>query len=272
MNYSYGSDFEIDSNTNACRLLQDTTKEVNFNDFILEFPEKKFPFDIAKELIFKNKIEDDYVNRFIDRAFSNKNAALLEEAGDYDYYYPTEYYYAARFDIKNKYVLTYATANGASGPIGNYTIAIHHKTGKLIDSIGFDVREVYLNGTQKVIIYKDSIVWTGAGSIEIIKIVENGHFLRTNSKKLKITPQGLYPQSSTRQLTRTELKKRSKHDLQIMRNEIFARYGYIFKEGGEMDKYFKSQDWYTPQHKNVNNFLTEIEKANLKLIKEMEAE
>ena len=56
-----------------------------------------------------------------------------------------------------------------------------------------------------------------------------------------------------------------------MRNEIFARYGYIFKEGGEMEKYFKSQDWYTPEHKNVNDFLTEIEKENLKLIREVEA-
>ncbi|PLX15138.1 MAG: hypothetical protein C0599_17345 [Salinivirgaceae bacterium] len=83
---------------------------------------------------------------------------------------------------------------------------------------------------------------------------------------------GKYPQGSMRILIVGELQLLSKHDLKIMRNEIFARYGYIFKEGGEMDKYFKSQDWYTPEHKNVNDFLTEIEKANMKLIREVEAE
>jgi hypothetical protein len=57
-----------------------------------------------------------------------------------------------------------------------------------------------------------------------------------------------------------------------MRNEIFARYGYKFKSGGEMDKYFKSQDWYSGQHDNVNDFLTELEKENIKLIRQIENE
>ena len=57
-----------------------------------------------------------------------------------------------------------------------------------------------------------------------------------------------------------------------MRNEIFARYHYKFRPGGAMDTYFKQQDWYSGQHDNVNDFLTELEKANIKLIRQIEKE
>ncbi len=59
-------------------------------------------------------------------------------------------------------------------------------------------------------------------------------------------------------------------DLQIMRNEIFARYNYIFKSGGEMDTYFKKQSWYIRINKNVDQLLTDIEKVNIKSIRKVE--
>lgn len=83
---------------------------------------------------------------------------------------------------------------------------------------------------------------------------------------------GRFTQASLRPLSKNELEKMSKEDLKIMRNEIFARYGYRFKPGGEMDKYFEKQDWYSAQHDNVNDFLTGLEKENLKLIKQVESE
>ena len=55
-----------------------------------------------------------------------------------------------------------------------------------------------------------------------------------------------------------------------MRNEIFARYGYIFREGGEMNDYFKNQEWYTPKYKNVNSKITDLEKFNIQIIKSYE--
>ena len=81
---------------------------------------------------------------------------------------------------------------------------------------------------------------------------------------------GKYPQASYQLLTQSDIELKSKEDLKIMRNEIFARYGYIFKKGGDMDTYFKSQEWYTPQTKNVNEYLTDIEKHNIKFIKTYE--
>lgn len=77
---------------------------------------------------------------------------------------------------------------------------------------------------------------------------------------------GKYAIASTQQLDPNELGKMSSKELKIMSNEIFARYGYKFKEGGEMDKYFKDQRWYQPQHTDVTKFLTTLEKRNIELI------
>ena len=60
--------------------------------------------------------------------------------------------------------------------------------------------------------------------------------------------------------------------LKVIRNEIFARHGYVFIKGGEMDKYFRSKEWYTPKFNNINHLLSDIEKHNIKLIKELESE
>jgi hypothetical protein len=54
-----------------------------------------------------------------------------------------------------------------------------------------------------------------------------------------------------------------------MRNEIYARYGYIFKSK-EMRNYFTAQSWYTPRYSDVSSFLSETEKKNIELIKRYE--
>lgn len=79
---------------------------------------------------------------------------------------------------------------------------------------------------------------------------------------------GKYPQASYRDLSQEELEAMTPKELKIMRNEIFARYGYTFKSGGEMDTYFRKQDWYEPNYTQVDQFLTELEKANIDRIRE----
>jgi hypothetical protein len=54
-------------------------------------------------------------------------------------------------------------------------------------------------------------------------------------------------------------------ELDIMRNEIFAEYGYRFTTE-KWQKYFSAQSWYAPRYDDVNDLLTEIDKANLKTI------
>lgn len=68
------------------------------------------------------------------------------------------------------------------------------------------------------------------------------------------------------------LRKYTLEELRIMRNEIFARYGYVFKKNGEMDIYFKQQEWYQAHQRKVAPFFTNIEKKNLKNIRKIEGQ
>lgn len=78
-----------------------------------------------------------------------------------------------------------------------------------------------------------------------------------------------FPQASGRYLTSADLYGRSQWDLKIMRNEIFARHGYIFQTD-EMREYFRNKSWYTPKYYDVNDMLTNVEKENIALIKKYE--
>jgi len=88
------------------------------------------------------------------------------------------------------------------------------------------------------------------------------------------TVYGDYPEASTRYLSREELIKLNPKQLRIMRNEIFARYGYVFKSS-DMREYFENLSWYKNLLKldaknNASSLLTETEKANIILIKKIE--
>jgi hypothetical protein len=63
---------------------------------------------------------------------------------------------------------------------------------------------------------------------------------------------------------------KTKQELKILRNTIFANYGLIFQKGGEIEKYFSKKEWYNPFQKDVSNYLTEIEKKNLETLKRFE--
>jgi len=55
--------------------------------------------------------------------------------------------------------------------------------------------------------------------------------------------------------------------LKILRNEILARHGYIFRSE-ELSAYFSKYDWYKPivNEKNIGNRLSEIDRYNISLI------
>lgn len=90
----------------------------------------------------------------------------------------------------------------------------------------------------------------------------------TASTIQSISP-GMYPQASERFLSRSEIANLNKDQLKIMRNEIFARHGYIFKTP-DMKSYFAQQSWYHGQFHNVNSMLSGIEKQNIELIRKYE--
>lgn len=76
---------------------------------------------------------------------------------------------------------------------------------------------------------------------------------------------GRYTFASTEILTRDILDVFTPNQKRIIRNEIFARHGYIFKTA-DMISYFGAQDWYHPIFDAVDDKLTEVEKLNIQLL------
>lgn len=81
----------------------------------------------------------------------------------------------------------------------------------------------------------------------------------------------LAPDSDSAYLTENELKGFSKNDLALMRNEIYARHGYVFKTE-PFASYFDSKSWYTknPSFKGDNKELNKYELYNVNLLKRLE--
>ncbi|MFL6467235.1 MAG: YARHG domain-containing protein [Pyrinomonadaceae bacterium] len=58
-------------------------------------------------------------------------------------------------------------------------------------------------------------------------------------------------------------------DLRVLRNEVYARHGRVFKDP-ELQKYFAAQAWYKPNPDFKDEMLNEIEAQNLAKIREAE--
>lgn len=80
---------------------------------------------------------------------------------------------------------------------------------------------------------------------------------------------GRFAYASSRPLSYSDLENLAPGTLRLMRNEIFARYGYIFKSQ-DLRTHFESTSWYEPRFKDVEEYLSELEKQNIKFIREYE--
>lgn len=77
---------------------------------------------------------------------------------------------------------------------------------------------------------------------------------------------------SERKLNDYDLEGKTKKELEIMRNSIFARYGYKFKRK-DLLNYFSQFSWYYPSTSDMSvasSSMSEIEKYNVNFIKEHE--
>jgi hypothetical protein len=83
---------------------------------------------------------------------------------------------------------------------------------------------------------------------------------------------GRWPWTSTRLIQPAELYPLSLGDLEIMRNEIYARHGWVFRRQ-DLRQYFEHQPWYRPSSENafysnrrVEAELSPVERRNLQII------
>jgi hypothetical protein len=80
---------------------------------------------------------------------------------------------------------------------------------------------------------------------------------------------GRYPEGSLRPISIGELGGRGCGELKIMRNEIFARRGYIFRTPDMID-YFSRQSWYRGTARDVGGRLSPVERGNVRTIQSYE--
>ncbi len=75
-------------------------------------------------------------------------------------------------------------------------------------------------------------------------------------------PEDIYLFPSDREyITESDLSGKSKDEVAMIRNEIYARHGYIFNTE-PFKSYFESQEWYVPNENFNDSIFSEIEKTN----------
>lgn len=80
----------------------------------------------------------------------------------------------------------------------------------------------------------------------------------------------IIPNSNTVKLDFKSLNDYTAEELFIARNEMFARYGYVFKNSPNLQSYFESKSWYTPDENYSGDLDTDIEQSNAEMIKSIE--
>lgn len=81
----------------------------------------------------------------------------------------------------------------------------------------------------------------------------------------------LYPAVSQQMLTFADIEALSANELRMLRNEVFARRGWVFDDPG-LRAHFESQPWYQPRHNNeaVAQSLSPVEQANTQFLRAVE--
>jgi YARHG domain len=81
---------------------------------------------------------------------------------------------------------------------------------------------------------------------------------------------GDWPESSQGLLADEDVNYLGEDELATMRNEIYARHGYSFKDKS-WRYYFEGRDWYMPMGVDIREKLTDVEVANIELIYQYES-
>jgi len=118
--------------------------------------------------------------------------------------------------------------------------------------------------------YKPDTSYTG--SIDSLNDIEKYNVTLIRSHEAQATGV-IFPDSSDRKLTNAEVEALTKAQLRLARNEIFARYGYVF-QSEDLRQHFAKLSWYKPDPSYTGSIdiMNEVEKYNVKLLQEKEAQ
>ena len=79
----------------------------------------------------------------------------------------------------------------------------------------------------------------------------------------------LFPSDSVL-ITDEKLESLDDKTIELIKNEIYARHGYIFTDRA-LKKYFETFSWYKPNDDYSPKLLNQTEKANIKIIKKFQS-
>jgi hypothetical protein len=93
---------------------------------------------------------------------------------------------------------------------------------------------------------------------EEVEVYEDTEYFSTTQKLFE-------KNASNEELASDFVSNLSKADIFILRNSIFARHGFAFRDK-QLRMYFEQFDWYMPVFGDVKDELTELEKKNIDLL------
>lgn len=138
-----------------------------------------------------------------------------------------------------------------------------------------DVKKRAYELEQKVFTYKpDIMLEPSRGYVNWNKSIESketydmgdGEMEEWIRKEFAASTQIIYDlNASSQRLTKADVDNLQKGDLTIIRNTIYARHGYSFKNR-PLRVFFDAQEWYIPVHADIRADFTDVEKANIKLL------
>ena len=67
----------------------------------------------------------------------------------------------------------------------------------------------------------------------------------------------------------SELQGRSKAELRVMRNEVYAHHGRVF-ESADLHDYFALKPWYQQNANYSDSLLSDVDRENIRVIQEYE--
>jgi len=209
---------------------------------------------------------------------------------DYRFWYTWEMIFPAKsiIEVKNSYYSFLQTPSGYSTWSLNYELAtgsnwknrISTVTVKVIykneEDLEKRIKNIKPDGWHRK---KNEIIWI-LNNLEPeekdnIAINEENLYWGTfpSVDKLFFRDQGKRNEYTRRWFRKSDtlsyLKKQSPEKLRLIRNEIYAIYGYRFKSK-DLHEYFSNQSWYTPRNDFKESELTDLEKENVNKILEIE--
>ena len=145
---------------------------------------------------------------------------------------------------------------------------IYESPSNIIETLGgkhyqfdFDSQNIKFEEVKTV----DGVAWDDDPAVEAIKTMTLKKIQGVN-----YAGDGLWPITSEKILPAGYLSCYDAESLRLMRNDIYARHGYQFKDNN-LRKIFSNQSWYKPVTSNASSLkLNQVEQINIALIQNME--